>query len=144
VRSVTHLFEGRAWEKGLSLTVFATSGPVAVAGDQFRLEQTFINLIDNAIKYTDSGAIRVALEKDGGSAVVSVCDTGIGIPAHLLGRIFERFFVVDKSRSRQSGGTGLGLSIVKHTVLLHNGAIDAKPLSPCGTCFTVSLPLLRP
>jgi two-component system phosphate regulon sensor histidine kinase PhoR len=141
VGAVTSLLEGPARAKNLELIVKLTDGPVIVLGDQFRLEQVFVNLLDNAIKYTDKGSVSVALAKEGSNAVVRVCDTGIGIPREIAGRIFERFFVVDKSRSRQSGGTGLGLSIVKHTVLMHNGTIDVQSLPAGGSCFTVTLPL---
>jgi len=143
LRSVAGLMEGRAREKKLELTMSLGAEKITVSGDQFRLEQVFINLIDNAIKYTDDGKINISLSIDGANAVVSVCDTGIGIAKQFADRIFERFFVVDKSRSRQSGGTGLGLSIVKHAVLMHNGSIDVKNLPQGGTCFTVTLPLLQ-
>ncbi len=140
--TVTGLMEGRAKDKRLALTVQFPEEQLLVSGDVFRLEQIFINLIDNAIKYTDNGKIDVALSREGSGAVIRVCDTGIGIPRQLVERVFERFFVVDKSRSRQSGGTGLGLAIVKHAVLMHNGSIDVKQQPGGGTCFTVTLPLL--
>jgi two-component system phosphate regulon sensor histidine kinase PhoR len=143
VSAVAKLFEGRAKDKNLVMTVNTGKEPLMARGDQFRLEQALINLIDNAIKYTDNGSIAVTLTGEGANAVIQVCDTGIGIPKNHLGRIFERFYVVDKSRSRQSGGTGLGLSIVKHTILLHNGSVDVNNPSDGGTCFTVTLPLLR-
>jgi two-component system phosphate regulon sensor histidine kinase PhoR len=113
-----------------------------VTADPFKLEQVFINLIDNAIKYTERGSIGVSLAREEGSVRVSVADTGIGIPAEHLGRIFERFYVVDKSRSRKVGGTGLGLSIAKHIVLLHNGTIDVASVPGHGTTFSVILPAL--
>jgi len=108
--------------------------------DPFRLEQVLVNLIDNAVKYTERGAIRVSLRKDDRRLVIEVADTGIGIPKEHLPRIFERFYVVDKSRSRRVGGTGLGLAIVKHIVLLHNGSVDVESTPGEGTKFTVSLP----
>ncbi|HDK35616.1 MAG TPA: GHKL domain-containing protein, partial [Bacteroidetes bacterium] len=109
--------------------------------DSFKLEQMFINLIDNAIKYTERGEINILLSKNSREVKIEIKDTGIGIPREHLPRIFERFYVVDKSRSRKLGGTGLGLSIVKHIVLLHDGTIDvvSKPL--IGTTFTIKLPL---
>lgn len=78
-----------------------------------------VNLVDNAMKYTDRGTITIRLIKREDEVVIEVEDTGIGIPASHLERIFERFYVVDRSRARRLGGTGLGLSIVKHIVLLH-------------------------
>jgi len=100
-----------------------------------------VNLIDNAIKYTDKGGIEISL-KDGKNYVkIGVKDTGIGIPREDIERIFERFYVVDKSRSRKLGGTGLGLSIVKHIVLLHNGKIEVESTPGKGTKFTILLPI---
>ena len=98
----------------------------------------FINLIDNAIKYTEKGEVIVSLKRVDKKVIVSVRDTGIGIPDEHLPRIFERFYVVDKSRSKKLGGTGLGLSIVKHVVLLHNGKIDVKSKVGKGTEFIIT------
>jgi two-component system phosphate regulon sensor histidine kinase PhoR len=100
----------------------------------------FVNLVDNAIKYTEKGSVRVRLEKAGGGVVVEVEDSGIGIPEEDQNRVFERFYVVDKSRSRKTGGTDLGLSIVKHIVLLHGGRIDLKSRPGVGSTFRVFLP----
>jgi len=104
------------------------------------LEQMFINLIDNAIKYTEKGNVTVSLKQSYKKVIVKIKDTGIGIPKEHLDRIFERFYVVDKSRSKKLGGTGLGLSIVKHIVLLHNGKIDVKSSPGEGTEFTITFP----
>jgi len=135
-------FEARARGKDIALDLTKDSGPHRVTADPFKLEQVFINLIDNAIKYTERGSIGVSLAREEGSVRVSVADTGIGIPAEHLGRIFERFYVVDKSRSRKVGGTGLGLSIAKHIVLLHNGTMDVASVPGHGTTFSVILPAL--
>ena len=108
--------------------------------DPFKLEQIFINLIDNAIKYTEKGEVSITLTQADSKSIIEVKDTGIGIPTSHLPRIFERFYVVDKSRSKKLGGTGLGLSIVKHTVFLHGGTIDVESSVGMGTKFTIVLP----
>ena len=137
---VIRIFEPRAREKGLDLNLRAMESLPAVQGDSFRLEQMLINLVDNAVKYTEKGSIILTLRAADGQAVIEVCDTGIGIPAEHLMRIFERFYVVDKSRSRKLGGTGLGLSIVKHIVNLHGGKVDVESTEGEGTLFRVFLP----
>ena len=140
VENVILVFNRRLSEKCLELVVDAPGGPFIVTADAFKLEQVLVNLIDNAVKYTEKGTIRVSLRKDDGHLIVEVADTGIGIPREHLPRIFERFYVVDKSRSRKVGGTGLGLAIVRHIVLLHNGSIDVESTLGQGTKFTVTLP----
>ena len=115
--------------------------------DRFKLEQVFINLLDNAVKYTDKGEVEVVLRRSGDSPrrdsplVIEVRDTGPGIAPEHLPRLFERFYVVDKGRSRQLGGTGLGLSIVKHIVLLHSGEVSVESTPGVGTTFTITLPV---
>ncbi len=108
-----------------------------------------MNLVDNALKYTEKGEVRVLCVPDGtrrrqgngGQGVrIEVSDTGIGIPEESLPRIFERFYVVDKSRSRKLGGTGLGLAIVKHIVQSHSGTIEVESTVGKGTRFIVTLP----
>ena len=137
--NVVKIFEPRAKEKNLDLRLEAADLP-PVEGDPFRLEQMLVNLIDNAVKYTEKGAVRVGLKKEPGGVAIEVVDTGIGILEDDLGRVFERFYVVDKSRSRKAGGTGLGLSIVKHIVILHGGRIDLKSTPGVGSTFRVFLP----
>lgn len=106
------------------------------------LEQAFINLVDNALKYSEPGTeVRIKLSQEGEFARVDVIDQGRGIPARDLDRIFERFYRVDKGRSRAAGGTGLGLSIVKHVVALHNGSVRVESREGVGSTFTVLLPL---
>ena len=112
----------------------------SIKADRFKLEQMLLNLLDNAVKYTDRGEITVSMDVHGKRMHIQVRDTGIGIPKDDIPRIFERFYVVDKSRSRKSGGTGLGLSIVKHIVLLHHGTIDIESALSKGTTVTVTLP----
>ena len=139
VNGVLKMFRPRAKEKGLRLEVLC-DGKAVVRGDRFKLEQVFVNLIDNAIKYTEEGKIVISLSRLDREVVVKVKDTGVGIPREHLDRIFERFYVVDKARSRRIGGTGLGLSIVKHIVLLHGGEIKVDSSIGKGTEFTITLP----
>lgn len=105
-----------------------------------RMKQLFINLLDNAIKYTEEGTITITLKEEGNDLVLGIRDTGIGIEKEYLPRIFERFYRVDKGRSRKQGGTGLGLSIVKHIVELYNGNIQVNSKLGEGTEFIITLP----
>jgi two-component system phosphate regulon sensor histidine kinase PhoR len=107
------------------------------------MEQLFINLVDNAVKYTEEGKIAVMIGKSPDNSMINiqVKNTGSPIPEKSLPRIFERFYVVDKSRSRKLGGTGLGLSIVKHVVALHKGEICVESAKEKGTVFTIKLPV---
>lgn len=113
-----------------------------VLGDQLKLQQVVSNLIDNAVKYTpDEGKVRVDFYRVGKEAILQVTDTGIGIPQEEIPHIFERFFRVDKARSRATGGTGLGLSIVHRIVLLHGGDIQVDTVEGKGSTFTIVLPV---
>lgn len=118
-------------------------------GDEDKLRQIFMNLLSNAINYThDGGNVKVTVadghKPDGTETVIfTVSDTGMGIPRKDLPRIFERFYRVDKARSRSSGGTGLGLSIVKHLVELHRGTITVESDLGIGSSFILELPLLQ-
>jgi len=112
----------------------------SVMGDRDRLEQVVVNLIDNAIKYTPSGGeVSITAEANGAEVCVNVSDTGIGIPSDDISRIFERFYRVDKARSRALGGTGLGLAIVKHIIQGHNGRLDVKSELGKGSTFSFFL-----
>ena len=112
-------------------------------GDTTKLQQVFYNIIDNAIKYTSRGGhVNIDVTRSGKRAIIRISDTGVGIPEKDLPHIFERFYRVDKARSRETGGTGLGLSIVKQIVLLHGGTIDAASKEGEGTTFTVELPII--
>jgi two-component system phosphate regulon sensor histidine kinase PhoR len=118
---------------------------VAVWGDEEAVDQILDNLLDNAVKYTpDGGRITVAWHADEQEVTIEVHDSGIGIPAADLPRIFERFYRVDKARSREMGGTGLGLSIVKHLVGALHGSVRAASEPGKGTTFTVCLPRAAP
>jgi two-component system phosphate regulon sensor histidine kinase PhoR len=130
----------RAARAGLELTV--EEGPAApVRADRARLDQVIANLLDNAIKYTERGRIDVSLGADGARAWCEVRDTGPGIPREDQPRLFERFYRVDKARSREKGGTGLGLSIVKHIVLLHGGAVSVASEPGAGSTFRFEIPV---
>ena len=141
LQDVLRPFEEKAKKKGLTLKVDFDPGLPPIKADPFRLQQAFFNLIDNAVKYTEQGEIRISTKGKADHVEIEVADTGIGIPKEHLPRIFERFYVVDKSRSRRLGGTGLGLSIVKHIVLLQGGEIDVESTPGVGTRFRVRLPL---
>jgi two-component system phosphate regulon sensor histidine kinase PhoR len=140
VGNVIRIFERPTAEKNLKIEVDLEGHPPVIRGDRFKLEQVFINLIANAVKYTETGVVKIMLRTEDSDAVIEVEDTGIGIPEEHQSRVFERFYVVDKSRSRRLGGTGLGLSIVKHIVLLHNGSIEVESVPGRGSKFRVRLP----
>jgi two-component system phosphate regulon sensor histidine kinase PhoR len=110
-----------------------------IFGENYRLKQIFLNLINNAVAYTPvGGVITVAIEANEKNIVIHVSDTGTGIRKDEIPRIFERFYRVDKARSRHSGGTGLGLAIVKHLVEVHHGSISVNSVVGKGTTFTVT------
>jgi two-component system phosphate regulon sensor histidine kinase PhoR len=131
-----------AQEQGLTLALQVPAGLEAKA-DASLLRQALLNLLDNAIKYTPQGG-RVWIEgsdvADDGLVTISVCDTGQGIPSRHVPRLFERFYRVDKARSRAMGGTGLGLSIVRHIVEQHGGQIHVESRLGHGSRFTIALP----
>ena len=138
--NILKVFEQGEKEKGIQLKLVAEEDLKTIQADPFKLEQMFINLLDNAIKYTERGEVSITLTQIDSKSVIEIQDSGIGIPSSHLPRIFERFYVVDKSRSKKLGGTGLGLSIVKHIVLLHGGTIDVESSQGMGTKFTIVLP----
>jgi heavy metal sensor kinase len=116
-------------------------GPVHVPGDPMRLTELFLNLLENATKYTPpEGSIAVDVERRGKEVLVAVKDTGIGIPAEHLPHIFERFYRVDRARAREAGGTGLGLAIARWIVEAHRGSIRAESEPGQGTTMRVTLP----
>jgi two-component system phosphate regulon sensor histidine kinase PhoR len=119
--------------------------PVQIRAEAELLRQVVDNLLTNAIRYTPiGGQVTVRVYANGPSAVLEVEDTGIGIPAEMQARIFERFFRIDRARSRELGGTGLGLAIVRHVVEAHGGTIAVESEPGCGALFRVALPLLAP
>ena len=128
------------------LTVSSDIGEqIEVPGRPGDLELLTRNLLDNAIQYTpEGGSVSIHLSREDGKALLSIQDSGIGIPAKDLPRIFERFFRVDRARARETGGTGLGLSIVRHIAESHGGSVTAESELGKGSTFTVSLPSARP
>ncbi len=132
-------FRDRAHHQGLELAVDA-GPPVEVLADRGRIEQVLANLLDNALKYTERGGVSLTLGGDAERAWCVVEDTGVGIPEEEQARIFERFYRVDKARSREMGGTGLGLAIVKHILAQHRGEISVESAPGRGSRFRFELP----
>lgn len=143
IERVVELLKEKLEKKGLRLVVSIEEGLESFEGDAFKIEQLLINLISNGIKYSDHGTLEIKVESSGKNVIFVVKDEGIGIPPEDLERIFERFYVVDKSRSKKSGGTGLGLSIVKHVAILHKGDIKVESRQNVGTNFIITLPRLQ-
>ena len=130
--------------KKIQLDIDLPKEPVPVMGDFEALRQSVDNLISNAVKYTtEEGSITVGLKVEGKEAVIFVKDTGMGIEPHHLDRIFERFYRVDKARSRELGGTGLGLSIVKHVAISHGGSVSVDSTQGEGSIFRIHLPISK-
>ncbi len=135
----------RAAAAGVRLELTPVSDDVRTLGDAFRLRQAVINLVDNAVKYNRPGGdVQVSCETDEARLLIRVKDSGIGIPQGDQQRIFDRFYRVDKSRSRAQGGSGLGLAIVKKIVEDHGGGIAVDSVSGTGSTFTITLPRHRP
>jgi len=134
-------FQAKADEKGLKVEIdFDPEESYMVYCDRLRISQVMENLLSNAIRYTDRGRVKVKLyKKEDGKVGVSVIDTGIGIPGDDIQRIFERFYRVDKTRSRETGGTGLGLTIVKHILEAHGSKINVKSTVGKGSEFSFTL-----
>lgn len=142
VRAGVERHRTRAEARGQALAVVAPADDLRAWGDEEAIDQILENLLDNALKYTpDGGRIEVRWRTEDGRLALEVADTGIGIPASDLPRVFERFYRVDKARSREVGGTGLGLSIVKHLAQAMHGSVRAASVVGQGTTFTVSLPV---
>jgi two-component system phosphate regulon sensor histidine kinase PhoR len=142
VRSSVETFRPDSEIKGLRLRVHLGTTPCPLFVDPEGLQIILRNLVDNAVKYTPpGGAINVTIRREGEEAALVVADEGIGIPPQDLHRVFERFYRVDKARSRQLGGTGLGLSIVKHLAQTFGGTVGVTSQLGRGSAFTVRLPL---
>jgi heavy metal sensor kinase len=136
--------EALAQEKGLRFTLGSTDS-LTIKGDRLKLRQLFLIILDNAIRHTPGGgSITGSLLRREGNAVVSIGDTGIGIPAEHLPFIFDRFYRVDKARSRSEGGMGLGLSIAMSIAKMHGGGIEVESQAGAGTTFHIVLPLADP
>ena len=142
MRDIEKIMESAAKVKKIKMEFEISNEDIFVNGDLDKFKQMIINLVDNALKYTnENGWVKVSLTKDDKTALIKVSDNGIGIDEKNISRIFERFYRVDKARSRRIGGTGLGLAIVKHTVILMKGTIEVRSKLGQGTTFTVNLPL---
>jgi two-component system phosphate regulon sensor histidine kinase PhoR len=143
LKTAASALAGAAESKGVKLFLPAQDASILVNGNAQRLEQVFTNLLENALKYTPKGGrVSVNVRTTPSHVSVDVEDTGIGIPASSLPRVFERFYRVDRSRSREMGGTGLGLAIVKHVMRAHGGTVDVKSEEGRGSTFTITLPRL--
>lgn len=139
--TVSAEFGPRIKEKDLQMKINIADNLPEVFVDDYYIRQVFSNLIDNAIKYTDpKGSINITAHDKGKLVQVDVLDTGIGIPEQDIPRIFERFYRVDKARSRELGGTGLGLAIVKHIVQAHNGEVWVTSTAGKGSTFSFTIP----
>jgi two-component system phosphate regulon sensor histidine kinase PhoR len=128
-----------AKEKNIELIYRHARENLELFGDKHRLKQVFTNLLTNAVKYTEQGNVEVIVEEEQKHGKIIIRDTGIGIQQEDLTRIFERFYRVDKARSRSVGGTGLGLAIVKHIVEAHNSKIEVKSELGVGSEFSFRL-----
>ncbi len=126
-------------EKNIELVLEPVREKLQLFGDKNKLKQVFVNLITNAIKYTESGRVAIIVEEEEQSGKIIIRDTGIGIPEEDIPRIFERFFRVDKARSRSVGGTGLGLAIVKHIIEAHGSKVEVKSEPGKGSEFSFRL-----
>jgi two-component system phosphate regulon sensor histidine kinase PhoR len=145
VASVIGMIGPRAARSRVTVSADGPADLPPVVADRDRLAQILINLVDNAVKYTpEGGAVTVRSRTVDGMVEVAVADTGVGIPAADLPRITERFYRVDKARSRELGGTGLGLAIVKHLVLAHGGELRIESPQQQGTIVRFTLPIQPP
>lgn len=136
IENILPIFNIKLRNKNLNINFNYEENLPKIIGDSFKLEQLFINLIDNAVKYTDKGRISINIYNKDNSVAVEIADTGIGIQKNEFDKIFNRFYVVDKSRSRQTGGAGLGLSIVKNIALSHNAKLLVESEPGKGSKFT--------
>ncbi|HET9795391.1 MAG TPA: ATP-binding protein [Thermoanaerobaculia bacterium] len=133
-------FETAAIEKGLELTFEGSARPVEILADRNRLKEVFQNLLENAIRYTEKGHVRVRVSADGAHARLDVEDTGVGIDAADVPNVFDRFFRSDRARRAYKGGSGLGLSIVRWIVEAHKGSVRVESEPGRGSSFTVLFP----
>lgn len=145
LEEIRMMLKGKAEEKEIFLKIVPRDTGLFVNGDYYRLKQVFINLVSNAINYTPLGGhIEIAVIEKETKVLIQIKDTGVGIEKKEIPRIFERFYRVDNSRSRNSGGTGLGLAIVKHIVEAHKGSISVQSEVDKGSTFTISLEKVPP
>jgi two-component system phosphate regulon sensor histidine kinase PhoR len=141
VKEVMELLEDRALERRIKLKFKKEyDKPIKVSGDRAKIEQVLINLINNAIKYgKEGGSVEIRFYDMHNQILTEIADDGVGIPQDDIPRVFERFYRVDKSRSRDAGGTGLGLSIVKHIMEAHRQTINARSSENSGSTFSFTL-----
>lgn len=138
MKNVFTLMKPKAAALGVGL-VLLRNDRIRLACDAARIEEAVQNLVENALRYSGSLTIELSLESDGGHARIMVADRGVGIPPEHQSRIFERFYRIDKARSRELGGTGLGLAIVKHIAQLHGGEVSVASEPGKGSTFSISL-----
>ena len=144
VAEVERIISTVALHSGITIKTNFGDKPMLVLGDKTQLLSAVSNLAENAVKYSNAGGIvEMTLSHEGGDVVLSVSDQGIGIPADSLPRIFERFYRVDKARSRGTGGSGLGLSIARHVISNHHGTLSVTSSEGEGSVFLVKLPQLK-
>lgn len=142
INETVSILSPQASEKNLEINININHPLEEVEADEDMIGQVLINLIDNAVKYTQKGGtVSISAQTQKDRVKVAVADTGIGIPIDSIPRLFERFYRVDKARSREMGGTGLGLAIVKHILELHHGKIEVDSIVGKGSTFTFYLPL---
>jgi two-component system, OmpR family, phosphate regulon sensor histidine kinase PhoR len=145
IANIIKIFEPSINDKQLKFILDIQEDIPHIEADIYKIEQLLINLLDNAIKYTEKGEITISSYMLPTNKVqIEIKDTGIGLKKEDFNRIFERFYVVNKARSRQQGGTGLGLSIVKHILILHKGEIEVDSQLGVGTKFVITLPIRQP
>ena len=144
VESVIPLLEGKAAARNVSLENRLPENLAQIKADRDRLSQIFVNILDNAVKYSpEGGVVKIASEEPAGGVVITITDAGAGIPREEIQRLGERFYRVDKNRSRDLGGTGLGLSIVKHLMLAHGGKMTIESQLGRGTKVSLFFPIQK-
>ncbi|MGL4363415.1 MAG: ATP-binding protein [Cellulosilyticaceae bacterium] len=137
LENVYSLLKNEADKKGISFEISGVEKDIYINADKDHVKQVILNLVSNAIRYTDEGKVSVEIKQSDNKAELVVNDTGIGISKDYIGRIFERFYRVDKSRTSKRGGTGLGLSIVKHIAQLYDWEIDVESVEKKGSTFKI-------
>ena len=142
LKGLTYLFESSAGVRGISLTFCAGTDEQEIYCDRDVLEKIVSNLLSNALKFTPSGGrVEVGVKRETDSLLLTVSDTGIGIAGEHLTHVFDRFYQVDSSMTREHEGSGIGLALVKELVELHHGTVSAASTPGVGTTFTIRLPL---
>lgn len=141
IGGVIPLFETKATEKNIKIINELPQNTITISGDKDRLVQIFVNLLDNAVKFNqDDGKVTINATEEKEGVIINIIDAGAGIPKEEIQRLGERFYRVDKTRSRDLGGTGLGLSIVKHLMIAHGGRMEIKSEISKGTVVSLFFP----